>query len=305
MKQHLKTSMESIKRAPFQALAAVSVLAVTFFVTTLLSIVIFSSNQIIKYFETRPQVIAFLNEDATDEEINILQMRLESDQRVKSSKLVTKKEALAIYKKATADKPLLGELVSPSIFPASLEFSVVDLTLVQEVIDEISEEGVVESVGFTAAIGNDVNLVDVVERLKTITLYVRISGIVAAAVLALTSLIVLMVVIGMRITMRREEIESLNLIGATPWFIRAPIVLEAINYAITGVVIGWATASVIIMYSTPSIMKYFGEVPVLPQESSVFFAFLGLILAGELVVGVIIAVVASMSSVSRSIKNRK
>src|SRR5688572_6748548 len=119
--QHFKTSFQYIRRAPFQALAAIAVLSLTFFVGTLIALLVYSSNQVLRAFETRPQVIAFLKKDSLEEEFMALQQKLKSDERLHDVKLVSKEEALEIYKSATSDNPLLGELVSPSIFPASIE----------------------------------------------------------------------------------------------------------------------------------------------------------------------------------------
>lgn len=302
MKQHIRTSFDYIRRAPFQALAAISVLALTFFVTTLLVVLLYSSHQVIRFFETRPQVIAFLKEDATQGEIDALRNKLANDSRINSMSYVSKEQALEIYKEATADNPLLGELVSPSIFPASIEFSVRDLNFTEEIIDEVKGESVVESVDFTANLGSEAALGDVIQRLKNVTYYLRIGGVSFVLVLSLTSLLVLMVVIGMRISMKKTEIESLSLIGATNWFIRMPIVFEAINYAIIGVFAGWLAASVLLMYATPSVLYYFKDIPVLPRETADFFALLGVIFAAEILAGLFIAFLGSMIAVSRSLR---
>jgi len=238
-KIHFKTAVDYIFRSPFQAFAAIFVLALTFFIGTLFSVLIYSSGQILNYFETRPQVIAFLTEDIKKEEVSTLQSKLSNDSRVKEVKYVSKEEALSIYKEATSDNPLLAELVSPSIFPASLEFSLSELSFAQEVIDDVRNERIVDKVGFTANLGGESNLEDVVSRLKTATLYVRIGGGVLAVVLAGASFLVLIVIIGMRMTARRGEIEILDLIGATSSFIRSPIIIEAIIYSSIGVLVGW------------------------------------------------------------------
>jgi len=302
MIQHIKKSFSYMRRSPFQALAAISVLAMAFFVTTLLIVVMYSSEQILRYFETRPQVIAFIKDEAGDTEIEALKSKLENDSRVKSVAFVTKEEALGIYEKSTADNPLLKELVSPSIFPASIEFSVVDLNFVQDVIGEVAKEEIVQSVDFTANIGGSGELGNAIERLKKITFYVRVAGLVVVSAMLLTSFLVLAVVIGMRMIVRRPEVENLSLIGATGWFIRAPIVFEAINYAVIGVFTGWLMASVMIMYATPYVLTYFGEIQVFPKESAMFFAFLGIILGMELVVGIIISLLGSVVAVSRSLR---
>ena len=130
MNIHFKTAFGYIRRSPFQALAATFVLTLTFFVATMVSVLGYSSSKLITYFETRPQVIAFLKDSASLKPIlRRYNTNLESDPRIKEVTYVTKEEALSIYKKATSDNPLLGQLVSPSIFPASLEFSVKDLIL--------------------------------------------------------------------------------------------------------------------------------------------------------------------------------
>lgn len=304
MGKHIKTSLDYIRRAPFQALAAISILSLTFFVSTFLAIIGYSSHQILRSLETRPQIITFLKQNAVDTEVEALKAKLTADTRVKSLQYVPKEKALQIYKEATADNPLLGELVSPQIFPASIEFSVVDLSFAQIIIDEIKSDPVVDSVSFTASLGPQ-SLSDVISRLKTIIAYIRIGGIGAAFLLAGTSFLVLTVVIGMRITTRKQEIDTLSLIGATPFFIKSPIIIEALIYSVVGVFTGWLTATVVLMYATPSILRFFGNIPVLPSETPVFFGLLGMLLVVEFFIGIVIAFFGSFTAVSRSLRIMK
>src|SRR3989304_5165075 len=282
MNIHLRTAFDSIKRSPFQALSAIFVLTITFFVATVLSILVYSSGKIIKHFETRPQVIAFLKDEATPEQISALQQRLSGDSRVKDIRYVSKEEALSIYKEATSDNPLLSELVSPDIFPASLEFSLTNLTFAEEVINDVKGETIVDQVGFTASLGGESTLQDVVSRLKTITLYLRIGGAILVGMLGAVSFLVLIVIIGMRMATRKGEIEILNLIGATPGFIRSPIVIEALIYSFVGVMVGWIMAFLFWLYATPNIVSYFGEISILPKGTLAFIVLFLIILGVEL-----------------------
>jgi len=304
MNIHLKTALDYIMRAPFQALSAIFVLTITFFVATVLSILVYSSGKIIRHFETRPQVIAFLKDESTPESISALQERLSKDSRVKDVKYVNKEEALAIYKEATSDNPLLSELVSPSIFPASIEFSLLDLSFAEKVIEDMRGEAIVDQVGFTANIGSQTALGDVVSRLRTITLYLRVGGGVLVGVLLATSFLVLIVIIGMRMTTRRGEVEILDLIGATPGFIRSPIIIEAFIYALVGVIVGWLATLILTLYATPSIVNYFGEIPVLPRDTLNILALFGIILAVEIVIGITLALTGSLLAVSRVRRGR-
>lgn len=302
MSIHTKTAIESIKRSPFQAISAIFVLGLTFFVATMVAVLLFASDKTLSYFETRPQIISFLKDNATAELVSALQNKLSTDSRIKNIKYVSKEEALEIYKEATSDNPLLAELVSPSIFPASLEFSVTDLKLAEEVIKDLKSEAIIADIGFTANIGGEKSLAEVVNRLKSISYYIRIGGISFVGILAASSFLVLLVIIGMRVTARKGEIEILSLIGATPAFIKSPIVIEALIYSLIGVFSGWMLALIFWLYVSPSVISYFAEIPVIPKEPIDFFILFATILGVELLAGMAISLTGSLLAVSRSLK---
>lgn len=301
---HLRTALGYIRRSPFQALAATFVLSLTFFVATLVAVLVFSSSKLINYFETRPQVIAFIKDSAKEADIAALEHKLSADVKIKEVKYVSKEEALSIYKKATSDNPLLGQLVSPSIFPASLEFSVSELDFAQSVIDKVKVEPIVDSVGFTAALGGENSLKDVVSRLQTISLYLRIGGAIFVGMLAMTSFVVLLIIISMRISTRAEEVEILNLIGATKGFIRSPIMIEAFLYSLFGAILGWVIAFIAILYLAPSAVTYFGEIPVLPRDTVSLFELFGIIFGIEFIAATALSLSGSLLAVSR-VKNAR
>ncbi len=298
---YLKTALSNIRRAPFQATAAIFVLAITFFVATVISVLIYSSAQIVNYFETRPQVIAYLKNTSSNDDVNNLKNKLANDSRIKDIKYVSKEDALAIYKNATSENPLLGELVTPSIFPASLEFSIKDLNTAQQIISDIKKESTVDSVEFSARLGNEKTQKEVIDRLARVTFYVRVGGLVLASLLGITSFLVLMMIVGMRVTSRKGDIETLKLMGATAGFIRGPILLEAIIYVVFGVLIGWILALILVLYATPTVIHYFAQVPVLPHDSASFFELNLVILGVEFAVGLVIAILGGLAGVSRAI----
>lgn len=300
MNFHLRSTLSSIRRSPFQALAAIFVLTITFFVGTILALLLYSSEKTLAYFETRPQVIAFLKDEAKVEAISALQRQLAADSRIKEVKYVSKEEALAIYKEATSDNPLLSELVSPAIFPASLEFSLSNLSYAEEVIKEIKTEAVVESIGFTASLGGEKTLEDVVGRLRRLAFYLRLGGGVFAGILTGTSFLVLMIIISMRMVGRKDEVEILKLIGAKPSFIRRPIILESVIYALVGVILGWVLALILTLYIAPWLISYFGQIPVLPRQPGSFFGLFGIILGIEIVIGILLALGGSNLALSRA-----
>lgn len=299
---HFQTTKKYIRRAPYQALSAILIMTITFFVATLLAILAYSSNETLKYFETRPQVIAYLKKDAAAESIAQLQRELQNDNRVRDLKYVSRESALEIYRDATSDKPLLSQLVSPKIFPASLEFSVKDLSETETVINEVKANAVVEQVAYTASLGGTKSVGDVIKKLQEVTTYIRVGGLVVLSFLVVSSLIILLVILGMRISSRRDEIEILQLIGATSGFIRAPFVLEGIFYSVMGAFLGWVIVLLLTLYALPAVSNYFRPIEVLPKDALQLFKVEGAILGAELLLAILLGMIGSFIAIKRYLK---
>lgn len=302
MSRSVNLGFKYVRRAPYQAIAVVLVMAITFFVFTITSLVVFGSERLLRYVETRPQIIAFLKTETTSDAQNTLTEKLSKDSRIKDVKVVTKDEAFDIYKTATSDNPLLGQLVSPSIFPASIEFSLTDLSHAQAVISEVKENPAVDTVGFTANLGGESQLGATIDHLRNIAKSIRIAGVASVSVLVGTSFFVLLVVMSMRVSMRKNEIESMSLLGASGSFIRAPIVVEAIVYALLGAFIGWATSLLLVLYSSPALLKYFGQIEILPRPLPELMTLLGLIFGIEVLVALLISSIGAIIAVARSLR---
>ncbi len=298
----LSLGFSYVRRAPYQALAVVSVMAVSFFIISLLGVLMYGSEQVLKYFESQPQIIAFLKEDAKGGDVDALEQKLRSDGRVKELKRVSKEEAFELYKSDTSDNPLLAQFVSPTSFPASLEFSTYELTAANELIKELQSSDVVDNVGFTASVGSQNEPESVIGRIRNVTTGIRVTGIVSALVLTVTSFIVLLVIMSLRVSMRRSEIESMNLIGASSWFIRAPVLVEAIVYSTLGAFLGWLSASVVLLYSSPRIFTFTNPINVIPREPQTLLTLLAILLGIQLISSVVIAVVGAWIAVSRHIR---
>lgn len=302
MLQHLKTAKRQIRRSPYQALSAMLIMTLTFFVATVLAILAYASNETVRYFETRPQVIAFLKNEVSVDQISQLQRDLQSDIRIKQVKYVTKEQALEIYRDATQDKPVLSQLISPKIFPASLEFSVTDLQYAQDVIGEIQKKEAVSQVLFTASVGGIKSIETVINNLKTITKFIRVGGLVIVSFLILSSLLILLVILGMRISSKRDEIEILQLIGATSGFIRMPFMLEGVFYAVVGAFFGWILATLSVLYALPTVTGYFKDIPVLPLDIKGLLLLFGIILGGEFLMSVLLGLLGSFIALKRYLK---
>ncbi|MDO8639552.1 MAG: permease-like cell division protein FtsX, partial [bacterium] len=133
----LKTSWHHVRRSPYQTLAAVLVMSLTFFIVSIFTFVIFGSSTVISYFESKPQVTVFFKDEAKQENIDALKEQLEGTGKISRINFVSKQGALKIYREQNKNDPLLLDLVTADILPSSLEISttkIEDLSVVSEML---------------------------------------------------------------------------------------------------------------------------------------------------------------------------
>lgn len=289
MKDHLKTAWTHIRRAPYQTLAAVAIMMLAFFLSTVIVVVATISHRLLVYFETRPQVTAFFKDEVKEGEIEGLKERLKQTGKIKEMKYVSKEEALEIYREQNKFDPLLLEMVTANILPASLEVSAVDINYLGELAQILREQPGVEEVVFQE---------DVVKALKTWTTAIRKIGAGLIIFLGLVSLLIVLIIIGMKVALKKDEIEILQLIGATNWYIRLPFILEGIFYGGIGAILGWGITLLILLYSTPYIVRFFAGIPFSPISLVFMIEILGI----EILIGILIGSLGSLLAIKKYLK---
>lgn len=282
---------KNIRRTPYQAIAASMVMFVTFLVLSIFLLLALGSATILKFYEGKPQAIAFFKDGTTDQDVTNIENALQQTGRVTKFNYISKDQALQIYKDKNKDNPLLLELVTANILPASLEISTTspdDLATISEIV---KKEPVVDEVVFPA---------DVVASLTQATRLIRATGLMVVGFLVTFSTLIIMMIIGFKIRVKRQELEIMKLLGASTWFIRTPYLLEGMFYGAMGALLGWVVSISLLYYFEPVLKAQLGDV-----SSAVFPVSVVLmleLLAVELVVAIIVGGLGSAVAVRRYLR---
>jgi cell division transport system permease protein len=279
----------NIRRSPYQAFAAVFVMTLTFLFISFFTFLLYGSTKAINYFESRPQVTAFFKNEAKQADIDNLKNNLKANNKVANVKFVSKEDALKIYKEQNKDDPLLLELVTADILPASLEISTVKIEYLSEINKQLADSPLVSEVVFQK---------DVVSVLTSWTNALRGIGLGLIIVLSLVSIFIMVIIIGVKISQKKGDIEIMKLIGAGGWYIRWPFIFEGISYGIVGAMLGWLISSVVLWYATPSLSAFLGGMSIFPIPLIFIFSLLGI----EIGVAVILGTLSSFLAVLRYLK---
>ncbi|MBI4129860.1 FtsX-like permease family protein [Candidatus Roizmanbacteria bacterium] len=275
---HLRTAWNHIRRSPYQACAAILTMALTFFVAAVFFLAAIGIQTILADFEKQPQITAFFSDIKSEEDIRLLDEKLKGTGTVEKTVYISKEDALRIYQEQNKDDPLLLEMVTADILPASLEISATDPKHLEGLAAILEQEPGVEDVIYQK---------DVVDRLIAWTQVARTIGLVLVLVLATVSLLVLLTVISMKIALKREEIEILRLLGATNWYIRWPFLLEGGIYGVIAATLAWGASFMAVWYSLPFIKSFLTGIVFTGLSPLLILTLLGGLVAGGFLLGVI------------------
>ena len=285
----IKSSFRNIRRSPYQALAAVLIMMLTFLTISFFTFLLSGSARVINFFESKPQVTAFFKNETKQSDINALEAQVKNTGKVSSVRFVSKQEALKIYREQNKDDPLLLDLVTADILPASLEISAFKISDLSGISEMLKGSPDVSEVIFQK---------DIVSTLVSWTSAVRKIGSGLIIVLSLVSTFIMITIIGIRISQRKEDIEIMRLIGASNGYIRWPFLFEGMFYAVVGAVIGWTIASLALWYSTPFLSSFLKGIPILPVSP----IFLLEVLLAELIFAIILGFLSSFLAVLRYLR---
>ncbi|OGD08861.1 hypothetical protein A2397_00975 [Candidatus Amesbacteria bacterium RIFOXYB1_FULL_44_23] len=291
MTKAIVTAISRIRRSPYQTVAAVSIMAMTLFLASSFFLLAAGSQAVLRYFETRPQVNAFFASDyvPSQEEIEIIKNKVESSGVMSEFKYISKEDALALYKELNKADPLLLEAVTAQMLPASLEISAVSPADLKTIAELVKTEKGVEDVRFAE---------DIVTSLTRWTESVRIIGASLVGAHVLITLIIILLIIGLKVSSRRDEIQVLQLVGASTGYIAAPFIWEGILYGVIGAVIAWTLSYLTLLSSMDFLESFLSGIPILPVPVLFMFELLG----GELLVGALVGSLGGIIATRRYLK---
>ena len=288
--KHITAALTAIRRSPYQAVAAILILSITFFVGYTFSLVVLGTNQILHYFETRPQVTAFFKLDTASDQIDTLAKTMRDKGYVNQVNVISKEQALQIYRQDNKKDPLLLELITADILPASIEVSGKDASALGQIKSDLENSTGVDEVIYQQ---------DVVQSLNKWTRSLRDIGLASVGVLAFTSFMIILIISGMKVAMQRKAIRIMRILGASKWYVKAPFVYEGMMYGLVGSLIGWSGMYVGLLYLTPWLKDFLGAVSLLPVPLELLLIQLGVGTLAGLLLGAFASSVASQRMMRR------
>jgi cell division transport system permease protein len=285
-----KLTLHHIRRSPFQSLVAFITIFTAFFILNSFLLVNRGLSAVLGYFETKPEITIFLKDGLDQATVESVQKQLASYPDIKEIRYISKENALNIYKETNKDNPLLTELVTASVLPASFEVSANNPKVLEVIAQDFSSKNqIVDEIIYQK---------DVIQSLLNWTLIIRRSGLALIIISSLISFVMIFTLIGMKINNRKEEIKISRLLGASKFYVKRPFILEAVIYGFLGSLTAFLS-SFLLMYNFRQMINTFFQPIIFVPKLGYYELFLFL---AELFAGVVISFLAGWLGARRYIK---
>ena len=189
-------------------------------------------NHFVEEVESVQGVQVFINNDATQEQIDEIGDKIRQIDGVSTVEYVSKDDALQQMKDRFGDKQdLLEGYEENNIFPASYVVTLTDLTKSQEVQDQILTFENIKKI--TSKDETVTTLINLANGIKIVT------GVILV-LLVIISIFIIANTIKLTVHARRKEISIMKYVGATNGFIRWPFIVEGMIIGIFASIISIA-----------------------------------------------------------------
>ena len=208
------------------------------------------------FVEQKVEVVAYVQQNATDDQVRTLIDTTKAMPEVASVEFVSREQALERFKatQAAQGRADLTQYLESNPLYASINVKLTDPSDLQAVTSALDDDPIVRNV---------LNITALVNRVLTVTDFVRTAGVAMVTVVGLIVLFIIVNTIRLAVVARAEEIEIMRLVGASDAFIRWPFVFEGALVGLLGALI---TLGLLYVGSEPLGRAMVGFFNVLPLE---------------------------------------
>lgn len=273
--------------------ASIIIMCATMFIFGLFFVIGENVNSVIKQIESQQGIQIFIEETATDEQIDQLGNQIKNINGVNKVTFVSKQDALNSMKAVLEDnQSILEGWDEENPFPASYFVTLTDLSLNEEVQEQIFKLDYVDEIESQN---------NTISKLQSLANGIQIMTIIILVLLIVISIFIISYTIKLTVHARRREISIMKYVGATNGFIRGPFIVEGVIIGIISAVI----TLVVLGLCYNAVMGSIGE-SVLVQDIGIgllsFSDMFFLVLTVYLLLGIGIGILGSVISMRKYLK---
>ena len=289
LRYFLLRAFKNMRGNLFPNLTTIGIITLSMLIFSTFSLIAFNLSSLLKIWEDKIEIVAYLKKNMSSSDVDDLLRTTRLLQGVDYVKYVSSADAFAFMEAKLGNQKNLLEGIQPTVLPASFEIQLAkefrNSTRIKEVVSQLKRFPQMEEIQYGQ---------EWVETFSGIVHILRITQWILGGLLLAAMTFIIANTLQLTIASRREEIEIMHLVGASPAFIQVPFYVEGIIQGLLGA--GLAVLSLLFLYKifflqiAPSVKEWMVGIPIffLPPKTIASF------LAGGMVLGFFGSFVASL-----------
>ena len=231
----LRRVRSNLKQLFWTHVLTAATMAMTLFVFGGFMLVEINLQRLLKGWGDQIQVIGYLKNGFATEDVRALIKRVEAMPEVRGVRYISREQAWRDFQTALGSQSGLLEGLPREVLPASIEISLDpaerDLPIVERLAERLRQERGIASVEYPQ---------EWVERLALAVLAVEWIKWLFGGVLFLATFFIVGSTVKLAVLARKDEVEIMQLVGASEELIQAPFVIEGMIQGVVGAAIALA-----------------------------------------------------------------
>jgi len=285
----IRRALQNIKENLYPNLTAIGIIAISMLIFSTFTLIAFNLASFLKIWEDKIEVIAYLKKETPLKEVESLLKKARQLEGVDAVRYVSPSDAMTFMEAKLGSQKNLLEGIQPGVLPSSFEIQLKkeyrNSTRIKEVVSRLRQFPQIEETQYGQ---------EWVETFSALVHILRVTQWILGGILLAAMIFIISNTLQLTVSSRREEIEIMHLVGASPAFIQVPFYIEGLIQGFFGA--GLAIFFLFLLhkgfflYIPPSIQTWLAGIRIvfLPPET------IGRILLGGMVLGIFGSFVASM-----------
>jgi cell division transport system permease protein len=285
----LTRAFQNMWRNLFLNVTTIGVITISVLIFSTFSLIAFNLASFLEIWEEKIEVIVYLNRKTSINEVESLLEKSRLVEGVESVKYVSPADAMAFMETRLGSQKNLLEGIQPTVLPPSFEVRLKkdyrNPGKIKEVVSQLKRFPQFEEIQYGQ---------EWVETFSVLVHILRLTQWMLGGLLLVAMVFIISNTLQLAISSRREEIEIMQLVGASPSFIQIPFYIEGIVQGLLGsglaIIFLYILHKAVFLYFPLQMKEWLTRIPALFLPSQTIAG----ILLGGMVLGFFGSLVASV-----------
>jgi cell division transport system permease protein len=227
--QPVNRALRNFRQTPVLCAAAVLTVAVSLTIVAVFAVLLINVQNLTRVWSEQVQLIAYIDVLPEERKLQSIIEGLHNLPEVDKAVLVSKEEAFSRFRSRLGGDADLLDGLGPDFLPASLEIS-----LATDFRNEAGIQTVIRVLRSGGGFAEFRYGQEWLERFEAFVRLLRLGGLALTGFLLFAALFIIANTIKLTLYARRDELEIMALVGATPFYIKFPFLIEGALQGLLG-----------------------------------------------------------------------